>query len=160
MLNQTARYAKVKTVTVQVTDHAGAPVKDAQVQFQVLNMGEYYPIAKAMTDENGNVSLVTGFGSVRVAAFRPDMEGFAQADVDTREQVNVKLILTGEAVAAEDWKAVDVIAPVDTPVNPDMPTPEQKAIGTRRLNEANQLRRGEERELGESRTDGISCRRR
>lgn len=85
MLNQTARYAKVKTVTVQVTDHAGAPVKDAQVQFQVLNMGEYYPIAKAMTDENGNVSLVTGFGSVRVAAFRPDMEGFAQADVDTRE---------------------------------------------------------------------------
>ena len=54
MLNQTARYAKVKTVTVQVTDHAGAPVKDAQVQFQVLNMGEYYPIAKAMTDENGN----------------------------------------------------------------------------------------------------------
>ncbi len=43
--------------------------------------------------------------------------------------------------AAEDWKAVDVIAPVDTPVNPDMPTPEQKAIGTRRLNEANQLRR-------------------
>ena len=141
MLNQTARYAKVKTVTVQVTDHAGAPVKDAQVQFQVLNMGEYYPIAKAMTDENGNVSLVTGFGSVRVAAFRPDMEGFAQADVDTREQVNVKLILTGEAVAAEDWKAVDVIAPVDTPVNPDMPTPEQKAIGTRRLNEANQLRR-------------------
>ena len=141
MLNQTARYAKVKTVTVQVTDHAGAPVKDAQVQFQVLNMGEYYPIAKAMTDENGNVSLVTGFGSVRVAAFRPDMEGFAQADVDTREQVNVKLILIGEAVAAEDWKAVDVIAPVDTPVNPDMPTPEQKAIGPRRLNEANQLRR-------------------
>ena len=141
MLNQTARYAKVKTVTVQVTDHAGAPVKDAQVQFQVLNMGEYYPIAKAMTDENGNVSLVTGFGSVRVAAFCPDMEGFAQADVDTREQENVKLILTGEAVAAEDWKAVDVIAPVDTPVNPDMPTPEQKAIGTRRLNEANQLRR-------------------
>ena len=141
MLNQTARYAKVKTVTVQVTDHAGAPVKDAQVQFQVLNMGEYYPIAKAMTDENGNVSLVTGFGSVRVAAFRPDLEGFAQADVDTREQELVELTLTGEAVAAEDWKAVDVIAPVDTPVNPDMPTPEQKAIGTRRLNEANQLRR-------------------
>lgn len=141
MLNQTARYAKVKKVTVKVADRAGAPVKEAQVQFQVLNMGEYYPIAKAKTDENGTVSLVTGLGSVRVAAFCPDLEGFAQADVDTREQELVELTLTGEAVAEEDWRAVDVIAPVDTPVNPDMPTPEQKAIGTRRLNEANQLRR-------------------
>ena len=141
MLNQTARYAKVKTVTVKVADREGAPVKEAQVQFQVLNMGEYYPIAKAKTDENGTVSLVTGLGSVRVAAFCPDLEGFAQADVDTRDQELVELTLTGDAVTEEDWRAVDVIAPVDTPVNPDMPTPEQKAIGTRRLNEANQLRR-------------------
>ena len=42
---------------------------------------------------------------------------------------------------AEDWRAVDVIAPVDTPVNPDMLTPEQKAEGTRRLNEANKIRK-------------------
>ena len=34
-----------------------------------------------------------------------------------------------------------MIAPVDTPVNPDMPTPEQKAEGTRRLNEANKIRK-------------------
>ena len=34
-----------------------------------------------------------------------------------------------------------LIAPVDTPVNPDMPTPEQKAEGTRRLNEANKIRK-------------------
>ena len=86
MLNQTARYAKVKKVTVKVADRAGAPVKEAQVQFQVLNMGEYYPIAKAKTDENGTVSLVTGLGSVRVAAFCPDLEGFAQADVDTESR--------------------------------------------------------------------------
>lgn len=46
MLNQTARYAKVKTVSVKVTDKEGAAVKGAQVQFQVLNMGEYFPIAK------------------------------------------------------------------------------------------------------------------
>lgn len=141
MLNQTARYAKVKTVSVKVTDKEGAAVKGAQVQFQVLNMGEYFPIAKAETDENGTVSLVTGFGSVRVLAFLPEMEGFAQADLDTRAQDEISLTLTGEAVEAEDWRAVDVIAPVDTPVNPDMPTPEQKAEGTRRLNEANKIRK-------------------
>ena len=141
MLNQTARYAKVKTVSVKVTDKEGAAVKGAQVQFQVLNMGEYFPIAKAETDEKGIVSLVTGFGSVRVLAFLPGMEGFAQADLDTRALGEISLTLTGEAVEAEDWRAVDVIAPVDTPVNPDMPTPEQKAEGTRRMNEANKIRK-------------------
>lgn len=141
MLNQTARYAKVKTVSVKVTDKEGAAVKGAQVQFQVLNMGEYFPIAKAETDEKGTVSLVTGLGSVRVLAFLPGMEGFAQADLDTRAQDEISLILTGETVEAEDWRAVDVIAPVDTPVNPDMPTQEQKAEGTRRLNEANKIRK-------------------
>ena len=141
MLNQTARYARVKTVSVKVTDKEGAAVKGAQVQFLVLNMGEYFPIAKAETDEDGTVSLVTGLGSVRVLAFLPGMEGFAQADLDTRAQDEISLILTGETVEAEDWRAVDVIAPVDTPVNPDMPTPEQKAEGTRRLNEANKIRK-------------------
>ena len=141
MLNQTARYARVKTVSVKVTDKEGTAVKGAQVQFLVLNMGEYFPIAKAETDEMGTVSLVTGLGSVRVLAFLPGMEGFAQADLDTRAQDEISLTLTGEAVEAEDWRAVDVIAPVDTPVNPDMPTPEQKAEGTRRLNEANKIRK-------------------
>ena len=141
MLNQTARYAKVKTVSVKVTDKEGAAVKGAQVQFQVLNMGEYFPIAKAETDEKGIVSLVTGFGSVRILAFLPGMEGFAQTDLDTRAQDEISLTLTGETVKGEDWRAVDVIAPVDTPVNPDMPTPEQKAEGTRRLNEANKIRK-------------------
>ena len=80
-------------------------------------------------------------GSVRVLAFCPGMEGFAQADMDTRREEKLTLILTDEPVAKEDWKAVDVIAPVDTPVNPDMPTAQQKAEGTRRLNEANKLRK-------------------
>ena len=84
---------------------------------------------------------MTGLGSVRVLAFLPGMEGFAQADLDTRAQDEISLILTGETVEAEDWRTVDVIAPVDTPVNPDMPTPEQKAEGTRRLNEANKIRK-------------------
>ena len=77
-------YDKVKTVSVKVTDKEGAAVKGAQVQFLVLNMGEYFPIAKAETDEKGIVSLVTGLGSVRVLAFLPGMEGFAQIWIPER----------------------------------------------------------------------------
>ena len=46
MLNQTTRYARVKTVSVKVTDKEGAAVKGAQVQFLVLNMGEYFPMQR------------------------------------------------------------------------------------------------------------------
>ena len=141
MLNQTARYAKVKEISVKVSDQTGAPVKDGQVQFQVLNMGEYYPIAKVTADEQGMATLLTGLGSVRVLAFHPERMGFAQADMDTRNMDTLSLTITGEPVMAEDWKAVDVIAPVDTPVNPDMPTPWQKQEGTRRLNEVNKIRK-------------------
>ena len=51
MLNQTTRYARVKTVSVKVTDKEGAAVKGAQVQFLVLNMGEYFPIANKIRKE-------------------------------------------------------------------------------------------------------------
>ena len=141
MLNQTARYAKVKRISVKVTDKEEKPLANAEVHFQVLNMGEYYPIAKMRTNEQGSVSLVTGLGTLRVLAFSQNMEGFAQADMDTRCQEQLQLVLTGEPVQEDEWKKVDIIAPVDTPVNPDMPTPEQKTEGTRRLNEANKLRR-------------------
>lgn len=141
MLNQTARYAKVKRISVKVTDKEEKPLANAEVHFQVLNMGEYFSIAKMKTNEQGIVSLVTGLGTLRVLAFSQNMEGFAQADMDTRCQEQLQLVLTGEPVQEDEWKKADIIAPVDTPVNPDMPTPEQKAEGTRRLNEANKLRR-------------------
>ena len=34
MLNQTARYAKTKNISVKVMDRSGAPVKGAKVQFR------------------------------------------------------------------------------------------------------------------------------
>ena len=38
---------------------------------------------------------------------------------------------------SEKWTAADIFAPHDAPVNTDMPTPEQKAKGNKRLAAAN-----------------------
>ena len=47
MLNQTTCYAKVKRISVKVTDKEGAAVKmRSECSFWVLNMGEYFPIAR------------------------------------------------------------------------------------------------------------------
>jgi transglutaminase-like putative cysteine protease len=140
-LNQTARYAQVKRVSVKVTDQDDQPVKGAQVLFQILNYGEYFAVARVKTDENGMAALTTGLGTLRVHVFRKGMPGIRIVDMDTRTQDEVKICLDENMTAEEDWKQVDIIAPVDTPVNADMPTPAQKEEGDRRLKKAAQLRR-------------------
>lgn len=143
-LNQTARYAKVKTITANVVDKEGNVVKGAQVLFQVLNMGEYYPVARVKTDENGNASLITGYGTLRIQAVlendASEVIGNVIADMDTRTADQIQVVLQ-KKLPEEGWKEVDIIAPVDTPVNTDMPTKEQKEEGSRRLKEASRLRK-------------------
>ena len=153
-LNQTARYAKVKEISVRVSDENGQPVQGALVRFQVLNMAEYFSIAQVETDANGKASLVTGLGTLRVQVSKEEMPGMVITDMDTRTQDEICVTLkdknteakapvyAGESQdAGNGWKSVDIIAPVDTPVNTDMPTKEQKEEGTRRLKEASELRR-------------------
>lgn len=139
-LNQTARYAKVKTITVNVKDQDGQPMKNAMVLFQVLNMGEYYSMARVKTNEAGAASLLTGFGTLRIQVLSENGEYNVITDMDTRTADELDVVLASQ-LPAEDWKQVDIIAPVDTPVNTDMPTPEQKEIGSRRLKEAAQIRK-------------------
>nr|WP_294668313.1 transglutaminase domain-containing protein [uncultured Blautia sp.] len=144
MLNQLERYAITKKITVKVTDAQKNPVKGVKVSFQILNYAEYFSAAEVMTDENGCVSLVTGLGTVRVQAYDEERQLFGSADMDVRscDSLEITLAPVGElGSGAEEWKSVDIIAPVDAPVNTAMPTKEQKEEGTKRLNEANAIRK-------------------
>ena len=77
-----------KPLLVACDVYRPAAIKQLQINgekqgVEVFTMGDNHKpanIAKAETDEKGTVSLVTGLGSVRVLAFLPGMEGFAQAD--------------------------------------------------------------------------------
>ena len=46
MLNQLSRYAKTKRITICVKDLDGMPVADAIVKVDVMNYGEFSPIAR------------------------------------------------------------------------------------------------------------------
>ncbi len=63
-INVLPGYAPAKRVFVKVLDADSNRVKNAQVQFQLYNYAEFYPIAKAMTDESGLCSLLTGYGDL------------------------------------------------------------------------------------------------
>lgn len=59
----------------------------------------------------------------------------------------------------EEWTEIDMIAPHDAPVNKDMPTPEQKERGSRRLAEANAYREQKVRNLSNPECPEISGKR-
>ena len=138
MLNELSRYAAVKPVEVIVRMEDGSPAEGAVVQFEVMNYAEYAPIAETETDESGRTMLTTGLGTLHLWARKDGQTG--EALLDVRESGRCEILLCSRE-QEYGWKDCDMIAPVDTPVNTDQPTPEQAAEGSRRLREAEQRRR-------------------
>ena len=138
MLNELSRYAEVTEFTVEVCDRDGEPVQGAEVSFQVLNYAELSPVAEGVTDKAGKCRFTTGLGSLAVQV---SCGQFCECVfADTREQKEIKVTLGENSRQENIWKEIDMIAPVDTPVNTDMPTPEQTAEGNIRLEKASAKR--------------------
>ena len=137
MLNELDRYAQTDTLEVQVVREDGSFAQGVEVFFEVVNYSEFSPIAECKTDEYGKAQLKTGLGSLHIHA--RDGKTYAEAVVDVRNTKSVTVCLK-EQVVEEGWKSYDMTAPVDTPVNPGMPTPQQKEIGKKRLQEAEEKR--------------------
>lgn len=151
VLNELRRYAAVQEIKVIVEDKQNNPIENATVFFEVLNYSEYFPVAECVTNANGEATLTTGFGSLHIQAEKDGMR--TEAFFDTRKE-SVCRICFKRKEEQEVWEDHDMIAPVDTPVNTDMPTKEQQEIGKRRLKEAAQKRiervqnwKNEEREV-------------
>lgn len=138
MLNELSRYAETEEITVEVLDTEGAPVKGAEIFFQVLNYSEFAPIASGITDENGLCRLTTGRGSLAVQIVYGDWWDCIFADTRARTRYTVT---AGEnRIQEEAWIQTDMTAPVDTPVNPSVITPEEKALRDVRLKKASAKR--------------------
>ncbi|EJW96639.1 transglutaminase domain-containing protein, partial [gut metagenome] len=106
----------------------------------MLNYSEYVTVAEKMTDEKGEAVLTTGLGSIHIfAVLEKDGLLKAEALMDTRSEASCEIVLK-PFKSESTWKAVDMIAPLDAPVNTNMPTPEQKAIGDKRVAKANAMR--------------------
>ena len=143
MLNELKRYAVTKEITVSVKDDQGLPVEEAEVSFEVLNYSEYAPIAEKETDENGRAVLTTGLGSLHISVRACCNEEWLHAEkaMNTETEDSCEICLrhqtAGENAGYEKWTAADMFAPHDAPVNTDMPDPEQKERGNKRLAAAN-----------------------
>ncbi|WHY21004.1 transglutaminase domain-containing protein [Paenibacillus sp. G2S3] len=90
-INVLENYASTRTITVQAKDEFGQPVQDAEVQFQVYNMAEFFPIAILPTNAQGEATFKTGLGDLMIRAAKGGTWGEVKISVADCECVELVL---------------------------------------------------------------------
>ncbi|WP_258205308.1 transglutaminase domain-containing protein [Paenibacillus radicibacter] len=90
-INLLENYAPSRTIVVQVKDEQGSPIQGAEVNFQVYNTADFYPIAALVTDENGETSFKTGFGDLMLRAVYQGKWGQVKIHVGDAERFEVTI---------------------------------------------------------------------
>jgi hypothetical protein len=111
-LNLIEDYAPTKNIILKVTDSLGKAVCCAQVELKLYNYAEFYPIAKAMTNAEGQAQLRCGKGDLLVWAFKDNRYAYALVKAD--DAGLVKLVLTQKVPKAtdENWDLIPPARPL------------------------------------------------
>lgn len=90
-LNVIPAYAPAKRVFVKVINKDGQAVSNADVEFQLYNYAEFYPIAKCKTDSTGLCNLLTGLGELIVWANKDNEVGYKKLAVNDCDTLTIQL---------------------------------------------------------------------
>lgn len=137
-VNNSNLYAVTKKLTVVVKDEDGKPVAGAQVGFGILNYSHISNVAVMETDENGEVSLTCGLGSMNIHVKKNGV--YNEKMIFTPDVDVVEMTLKTMPVNYDQWEQFVSVAPKDQIVNGARPTEEQKARCMRRTAAANGIR--------------------
>jgi transglutaminase-like putative cysteine protease len=91
LINNLSKYAVTKNLVVRVTDSYNRLVKDANVEFQLYNYAEFYPLADVPSDENGISRFETGLGDLMVWAHKADQFGYKKISVSETDTLEIVL---------------------------------------------------------------------
>jgi transglutaminase-like putative cysteine protease len=135
-VNNLAKYAVTKKISVKVVDNAGKPVKGAIVEFQLYNYAEFYPLATIPSDDNGISQFETGLGDLMIWGRKDGIFGYRKITVNETDT----LLLTLSADKPEPGTInLDLGVPVMRSPLPG-PSPELIELNTERVNEENLIR--------------------
>jgi transglutaminase-like putative cysteine protease len=112
IVNNLAKYANTKTIFIKVLDKTGSPAKNANVEYQLYNYAEFYPLAVVPADNKGISKFETGLGDLLIWAYNEN--GFGYKKITVAETDTVSLVLDknpGESYSTE--------LDLDPPIAPD-----------------------------------------
>ncbi|WP_211746644.1 transglutaminase domain-containing protein [Paenibacillus sp. Marseille-Q4541] len=136
-INMLDRYASTRRVTVLVTDEQGKPLPKAEVHFQVYNSAEFFSIATLMANEEGRVSLTTGYGDLILHGKTADRYGWIKASVRETADFELRLSIHHEQ---QEYVEFDLVPPPAAPASEQSVLAEQQAKHDERLREGTEIR--------------------
>ncbi len=136
-LNLIGNYAAAKSIYVKVITADNQPVQKANVEYQLYNYAEFYPIAKGTTDKNGISSIITGLGDMLIWAYDGEKWGYNKISVDKMDSVIVVISAKHPAGFHENF---DFIPPVEKTPLPSKITQKQRDQNTFRLHQEDSIR--------------------
>ena len=135
-INMLSNYTDTRKITISVQDSTGKPLPGAQVRFKLYNYAEYYPIAEAVTDANGQASLTTGLGDLLIWAYKEGLYNYAPMDVRKTERLTLRLTRQEGEAYVENLTMV----PPAPQLREEEVTAEESARNNRRLQQEDSLR--------------------
>ncbi len=135
-VNNLSKYAVTKTIFVKVLDNEGKPVDNANVEYQLYNYAEFYPLAVVPTNNKGFSSLETGLGDLLIWAYNSDDFNYKKISVSETDT----LTLTLNREAKGDYTVdLNLDVPVVRPPFP-VPSSDLTAENSKRTDEENTVR--------------------
>lgn len=128
-LNLIENYASTGKLIVKITDSKGNPVESANVEYQLYNYAEFYPIAKAITDKNGISFFLSGLGDIIVYAYKDHSWGYQKVTIGSADTLTIQI----QPKPNLTKQNLDIIPPVEKTPLPSKVTAEQITINAHRL---------------------------
>jgi hypothetical protein len=136
-LNLIQNYAAAKNIFVKVLSTDNKPVANANVEYQLYNYAEFYPIAKGITDQNGISSITTGLGDLLIWAYQGEKWGYKKISVDKMDSVTVVITDKHPTGLTENF---DFIPPVEKNPLASKATQKDRELNTFRLQQEDSVR--------------------
>ncbi len=135
LLNTLEVYAQTKELFVKVIDNKGQVVDQADVEFQLYNYAEFYPISVKKTDEDGLCSFLTGYGDLQVWAHDGN---FFNYDKITVAAVDTLVLVLNQKPYTDRTDVYDLHPPIIR--EPFVVSQEGTAQNSKRLKEEDAIR--------------------
>ncbi|MBT5428229.1 MAG: transglutaminase domain-containing protein [Bacteroidetes bacterium] len=135
LLNTLSVYAQTKELFVKVVDKEGNPVNQAEVEFQLYNYAEFYPISIKRTDENGMCNFLTGLGDLLIWAHNKELFNYQKVAV---AETDTLVLVLDQDPYIQKTDVYDLMPPIERkPLEVNKEGKEQNAI---RLKEEDAIR--------------------
>jgi len=134
-INLIENYAPSKKLFVKAVDKDSIPLEDANIEFQLYNYAEFYPLARKNTDKNGLAYLTTGLGDLLIWASWGNKFGFQKVTV---EKTDMAIIIIDRTAPESDSINFTLVPPIQR--QPKIPDEKGKKENEKRLQNEDKIR--------------------